>query len=70
MTDHDIITYATMRKKAMEAAKYWKEWVYPATFDHTFPLPGVRVRMLIEKAESDQDTKPVFGVDEDERIAD
>ena len=48
-----------MRGFAMQAAIFWKEHIYPLTFDYTFPLPGMRVRMIIEKATSDQDTKPI-----------
>jgi hypothetical protein len=59
MLNHSIITYAKMRSLAMEAAVFWREWVYPLPFDHTFPLEGLRVHIVIEKAVSPDDTQPI-----------
>jgi uroporphyrinogen-III decarboxylase len=68
-TDHGILVYAKMRELAMDAARYWRSNVYPLPFDHTFPLEGMRVRLVIERHVTPQDTKPIR-IDEDDSIAD
>ncbi len=59
ITNDSIIDYANIRRDAMKLALYWKKRMYPVTFDQTFTLPGMRVRVLIEKHESKEDTKPL-----------
>jgi hypothetical protein len=62
--------YAALRGLAIAIADFWLAHV-PARFDNVFCLPNGRVRVIIEKYETPEDTQPVYGRrDEDDRMAD
>jgi hypothetical protein len=58
------------------AAQHVAEWYvrrgcYPAPYDRVLQVDGVLVDVIVKKHTRPDDTKPVFGVrDEDDRIAD
>jgi hypothetical protein len=65
---NDNVAIAAIRDIASMLATFWVRHVRPMPFERTFYLDGVEVEVRIR--ESKQNTKPVFGVDEDDRISD
>ena len=62
-------TASMFRDIAMKLAEVWVRHVRPYPFIATFHIGVVEVEMIIR--EGRQDTKPVFGVvDEDDKVAD
>jgi hypothetical protein len=66
---NDAVITSVFHKLAMHAVTFWAEYIR-APFSRVFYINGIRVLISIEEYKTDQDTKPVFNVDEDNRIAD
>jgi hypothetical protein len=51
--------YSALRGLAIAIAQFWLDWVSPVRFDSVFHLANGRVRVVIEKYTSKDDTQPV-----------
>jgi hypothetical protein len=67
---NDNIIYSAMRSLCATVADFWAKYIRPVKFDYVFYFPGVRVHVVIEEHKTDDDTKPLRRVDEDDLIAD
>jgi 5-carboxymethyl-2-hydroxymuconate isomerase len=53
------------------AASWWVRFLRPIPYDRVFNIGGIRVRVRVDQYRRADDTKPVFGVrDEDNQIED
>jgi hypothetical protein len=55
--------YSALRGLAIAIAQFWLDWVSPVRFDSVFHLANGRVRVVIERYTTADDTQPVKRVE-------
>ena len=53
--------FLLFRGKLLEIAKLYEDHIYPNRFDEVLRVKNLRVHIVVEKAESEADTKPIGG---------
>jgi hypothetical protein len=59
MSREDTIKSSIIGEAALMIARIYKQHVYPAKYERTFYLDGVRVKVIIEPHKSRDDTLPI-----------